>query len=200
MRETAWRSSHDGVTMSLLRDPWPWWIAGPVIGLTVPLVYLVAGRKWGLSSTFRDMCAAALPTKNEYFAYPWKEDGGWRLTMAVGLVIGGALASATASTSDVALASATIAALAELGLTDFTGLAPAQLFSWEGLGTIPGFVTIVVGGFLVGFGTRYAGGCTSGHAISGLSALRVTSLVAVIGFFAGGLIATHLILPLLLGS
>lgn len=185
--------------MSLLRDPWPWWIAGPLIGMTVPLVYLVAGRKWGLSSTFRDMCAATLPTKSAYFAYPWREEGGWRLVMAVGLIVGGSFASITASTTDVAIAPSTASALQALGLTDLSGLAPAEIFSWAGLTTLPGFVMIVVGGFLVGFGTRYAGGCTSGHAISGLSALRLTSLIAVLGFFAGGLIATHLLLPLLLG-
>jgi uncharacterized membrane protein YedE/YeeE len=56
---------------------------------------------------------------------------------------------------------------------------------------------MVIGGFLVGFGTRYAGGCTSGHAISGLSNLQFASLIATIGFFAGGLIATHLLYPLL---
>ena len=183
----------------MLRDPWPWYVAGPLIGLTVPLVYLIAGRKWGLSSTFRDACAALLPSRIEYFDYPWRRDGGWRLTMALGLVLGGVLAAATASTTDVAISSATVAALADLGLTDFSGLAPSELFSWAGLATPAGFISIVVGGFLVGFGTRYAGGCTSGHAISGLSALRLTSLVAVLGFFAGGLIATHLLLPVVLG-
>ena len=82
------------------------------------------------------------------------------------------------------------------GLTDFAGLVPVELFSWQALATVPGFVVLVVGGFLVGFGSRYAGGCTSGHAISGLASLQVPSLIAVLGFFAGGLISTHLILPL----
>ena len=58
-------------------------------------------------------------------------------------------------------------------------------------------MVLAVGGFLVGFGTRYAGGCTSGHAISGLSNLQLPSLVAVIGFFIGGLVMTHLIFPYL---
>ena len=80
----------------------------------------------------------------------------------------------------------------------FEGLAPAQIFSWQGLATLPGFVIMVFGGFLVGFGARYAGGCTSGHAISGLANLQLPSLLAVAGFFAGGLLATWLILPLLL--
>ena len=85
-----------------------------------------------------------------------------------------------------------------IGMETFEGLAPAQFFSWEGLATVPGFVMVVFGGFLVGFGARYAGGCTSGHAISGLANLQLPSLLAVAGFFAGGLLATWLILPLLL--
>ncbi|MDH3269806.1 MAG: YeeE/YedE family protein [Gemmatimonadota bacterium] len=185
--------------MDLLTRPWPWYVAGPIIGLAVPLVYLYAGRKWGISSTFRDVCAATLPRDLDYFRYSWRAQGGWRLTMALGLIFGGFVAGVTRST-DVAVSEATRADLTALGITDFTGLVPAELFAWSALGTVPGIVLIVGGGFLVGFGTRYANGCTSGHAISGLSALRVTSFVAVLGFFAGGLIATHLLLPVLLGG
>lgn len=185
--------------MDLLTRPWPWYVAGPVIGLAVPLVYLYAGRKWGVSSTFRDVCAATFPRGIEYFSYSWRNRGAWRLTMAIGLVLGGLVAGLTGS-DVVAISEATRADLAALGITDFSGLVPAEIFSWSGLGSAAGVVLIVVGGFLVGFGTRYANGCTSGHAISGLSALRVTSLVAVLGFFAGGLIATHLLLPLIMGG
>ena len=179
--------------------PWPWYVAGPIIGLTVPLVYLYAGRKWGVSSTFRDVCAATLPGRSEYLRYSWRTLGGWRLTMAAGLVLGGFLAGVTRA-SDVAISSATVADLSALGITDFSGLVPAELFSWGALATPAGLVLIVGGGFLVGFGTRYANGCTSGHAISGLASLRLTSLVAVIGFFVGGLVSTWILLPLLLGG
>ena len=119
--------------------------------------------------------------------------------MAAGLVIGGAIAAVT-STEGQSISAATQTDLAALGILSVDGLVPSEIFSWSGLTTLPGFVMIVVGGFLVGFGTRYANGCTSGHAISGLSALRVTSLVAVLGFFAGGLLSTHVLLPLLLGG
>lgn len=57
---------------------------------------------------------------------------------------------------------------------------------------------MVIGGFLVGFGTAYAGGCTSGHAIAGLADRQAASLLAVCGFFAGGLTCTYLVLPLVL--
>lgn len=185
--------------MTLLSEPWPWYLTGPIIGLTVPLVYLYAGRKWGISSTFRDLCAATLPRGLEYFRYSWRKEGAWRLTMALGLVIGGLIAAAV-GTPDVAISDATRADLSGLGIQNFDGLVPAELFSWSSLTTLPGLIMIVGGGFLVGFGTRYANGCTSGHAISGLAALRVTSLVAVIGFFVGGLISTHVLLPLILGG
>lgn len=185
--------------MDFLTQPWPWYVAGPVIGLAVPLVYLYAGRKWGMSSTFRDVCAAVIPSNFDYFRYSWRTQGAWRLTMALGLIAGGFLAGIT-RTSDVAISNATRADLGALGITDFSGLMPVELFSWSALGSLPGLILIVGGGFLVGFGTRYANGCTSGHAISGLSALRVTSFVAVMGFFIGGLIATHVLLPMILGG
>jgi uncharacterized membrane protein YedE/YeeE len=76
-------------------------------------------------------------------------------------------------------------------------LLPPELFSWDAVFSIKGFLILVVGGFLVGFGTRYAGGCTSGHAITGLSSLQLPSLIAVIGFFIGGLIMINFIYPIL---
>lgn len=185
--------------MDLLTGPWPWYVAGPLIGLTVPLVYLYAGRKWGISSTFRDVCAATFPRDLEYFRYSWRNRGAWRLTMALGLVLGGAIAG-MATRVGQPISEATRADLAGLGIAVTDGLVPAEIFTWSGLASVPGFVMIVVGGFLVGFGTRYANGCTSGHAISGLAALRLTSLVAVFGFFAGGLISTHILLPVLMGG
>jgi uncharacterized membrane protein YedE/YeeE len=99
----------------------------------------------------------------------------------------------------VAISSGTIAALHQLGLHDLTGLAPREVFAWSAIFTLKGFASMVVGGFLVGFGTAYAGGCTSGHAIAGLADLQLASLLAVCGFFAGGLIATYFVLPLILG-
>lgn len=184
--------------IELLSRPWPWYVAGPLIGLVVPVVYLYAGRKWGVSSSLRDLCAATVPGRLDYFRYDWRREGGWRLAMVAGLVAGGALAAWLGS-PDVAISSATIADLAALGITDFSGLVPSEVISWRGLATLPGVVAVVVGGFLVGFGARYADGCTSGHAISGLATLQLRSLAAVAGFFAGGLFATWALLPLLLG-
>jgi uncharacterized membrane protein YedE/YeeE len=185
--------------MEFFTGPWPWYVAGPLIGLTVPLVYLYSGRKWGISSTLRDVCAATFPRDLEYFRYSWRNRGAWRLTMAIGLVIGGLIAGLMTTTGQP-ISPATQADLAAIGISSVDGLVPAEIFTWSGLATLPGFIMIIGGGFLVGFGARYANGCTSGHAISGLSALRVTSLVAVLGFFAGGLLSTHVLLPLILGG
>lgn len=185
--------------MSFLSEPWPWYVAGPLIGLTVPIVYLYAGRKWGISSTLRDLCAATAPRGPEYLRYEWRTTGGWRLAMVGGLVVGGLIASSLGS-PEVAISEATRADLGALGISDFSGLVPSEIFAWSTLATVPGAALILLGGFLVGFGARYANGCTSGHAISGLANLKIASLVAVIGFFIGGLISTHLLLPLILGG
>lgn len=178
-------------------QPWPWYVAGPLIGLTVPVLLLLGGKQFGISDNLRTMCAI-LPTNVSFFQIDWRANA-WNLTISAGILIGAFLATLFLANPDpIAISSATQADLALLGVSEFNGYAPEQFFSWEGLLSLNGFILIVVGGFLVGFGARYAGGCTSGHAISGLADLQPASLIAVLGFFAGGLIVTHLILPILL--
>ena len=185
--------------IELFSRPWPWYVAGPLIGLMVPVLLVFVGKPFGISSSLRHVCAATVPRGIEYFRYNWKQRGAWSLTFALGIFFGGVIAGTLLLNPDpVAISAATRADLAAEGLADFGGLMPADLFSWASLGTVPGFIAIVLGGFLLGFGARYAGGCTSGHGITGLATLQVSSLVAVIGFFIGGLFITHLILPLLL--
>jgi len=182
----------------LVSGPWAWYVAGPVIGLFVPALLLAGNALFGVSSSLRHMCAAVFPGKSQYFRYDWKRDGLWNLLFVLGILVGGFLASRYGGPHNVAISDATRIDLAKLGIHDFSGLAPRELFHWSALLSFRGFVFIIVGGLLVGFGSAYAGGCTSGHAISGLADLQLPSLIAVVGFFAGGLIATHFILPLLL--
>lgn len=186
--------------MEAVSQPWPWYVAGPLIGLVVPILLLVGGKVFGVSANLRHICAATFPRNVEFLKYDWKAAGMWNLVFVIGTLVGGFVAVQLAPVGgvDIAISEATRSDLAALGVTDFTGLVPEQLISWSGLATLPGVIMIVVGGFLVGFGARYAGGCTSGHAISGLADLQFPSLVAVIGFFVGGLIVTHLLLPLIL--
>ena len=185
--------------IELISQPWPWYVAGPLIGLMVPLLLIIGGKRLGISANLHHMCAAIGTANIEFLRHDWKK-GFWNLTFALGIMIGGFVGVTLLASPDPAidLAPATVEALRNLGVEDLTGLLPADLFSWTGLASVPGFLLIVGGGFLVGFGARYAGGCTSGHAITGLADLQLPSLVAVLGFFAGGLLVTHVLLPLLL--
>ncbi len=182
-----------------ISQAWPWYVAGPLIGLTVPMLLLIGGKQFGVSANMRHICAAVLPSKAEFFRYDWKSSGLWNLTFALGIVIGAAIAAMWfGGVEPMNLSEQTAADLAALGLGGPAGAVPAEIFSWGALTSLPGLVIMVVGGFLVGFGARYAGGCTSGHAISGLANLQLPSLIAVLGFFAGGLASTHFLLPLIL--
>jgi uncharacterized membrane protein YedE/YeeE len=178
--------------------PLPWYIAGPLIGLVVPALLLAGNKAFGVSASFRHVCAAVAPCGIEFFAHDWKRVGLWNLTFLSGIFAGATMAGWLAPPDAIHLSPGAIADLRQLGLHDFTGLAPREIFSLAALVTFRGFTCIVIGGFLVGFGTAYAGGCTSGHAIAGLADRQLASLVAVCGFFGGGLVATYVLLPLLL--
>ena len=184
--------------IDVLQKPWPWWIAGPLIGLMVPALLLLDNKQFGISSTLRDFCAFVRPGKYEYFQYNLK-DNVWRNILVLGVLIGGIIAARiTPDPHQIDISLNTINDLKQLGITDFTGFVPNELFNWPGVFTLNGLVFVILGGFLIGFGTRWADGCTAGHAITGLSLLSPASLIAVIGFFVGGLVATHFIFPLIL--
>lgn len=182
--------------LHVLSGSWPWYVAGPLIGLFVPALLLAGNKVFGISANLRHACAALLPGRIEFFRYDWRSAGGWNLAFALGILLGGAIAGRfLAGDSGVQIGAAARDTLAALGIRDFTGLVPRELFNWAALATWQGLVILVGGGFLIGFGTAYAGGCTSGHAISGLADMQLPSLIAVLGFFAGGLATTWLILP-----
>lgn len=184
--------------LQLIRNPWPWYVAGPLIGLTVPTLLLIGNKSFGISSSLRHICAACFPANIPFFQYDWKKEI-WNLFFVLGVLLGGFVASQwLQNPNEIVIADATVAELKALGISGFSGMMPADLFSVEVLFSVKGLLFFVVGGFLVGFGTRYAGGCTSGHAIMGLSNLQWPSLVATCCFMAGGFLMTHLILPLLL--
>ncbi|WP_224996186.1 YeeE/YedE family protein [Cesiribacter sp. SM1] len=185
--------------IEFISQPWPWYVAGPLIALTMFLL-LFFGKNFGVSSTLRTACAIGGAGKlSDFFDYDWKSQV-WNLVFVGGMVIGGFIASTWLQQPDpIPLAQGTVEKLQELGISNpGEQYLPAEIFSWESLFTLRGFILLVVGGFFIGFGTRWAGGCTSGHAISGLSNLQLPSLIAVVGFFIGGLLMTHLLLPLIL--
>jgi len=181
-----------------LRQPWPWYVAGPLIGLTVPALLILGNKTFGVSSSLRHVCAACVPANIPFFKYDWKKEL-WNLVFVLGIVVGAAVAFyLLSSNTAVDVNPALKQQLAAYGITDYSGVVPAQLFNWDALLTARGLIMMVGGGFLVGFGTRYAGGCTSGHAIMGLSNLQWPSLVATMSFMAGGFLMANLILPYIL--
>lgn len=182
-----------------LSQPWPWYVAGPIIGLLVPLLLLTGNKQFGISSTFRDICSYSFPkSKISYFRYTLSEFK-WRNLIIVGVVLGAVFCNVFLDNpQNIQISDKTVLALNEIGITSMKGWAPIDIFSLQNLFTIKGAVIIIGGGLLIGFGTRWADGCTSGHAITGLSLLSPASLVAVIGFFIGGLAATYFLLPYLI--
>ena len=181
-----------------IKQPWPWYVAGPLIGLTVPALLILGNKTFGISSSLRHVCASCLPANIPFFKYDWKKEI-WNLFFVAGVLLGGIIAAQLLSNPEPVLVNAKLSQeLATYGITNYQGMVPVDLFSWPQLLTARGIVMMVVGGFMVGFGTRYAGGCTSGHAIMGLSNLQWPSLVATCCFMAGGFIMTNLILPYIL--
>ena len=182
-----------------LYGPWPWYITGPAIGFIYFALYFV-GKRFGVSGTIKAGCSMlGAGKKVEYFNFDWKKES-WNMLFAVGMIVGGYLGGVVfANEAPMNLAESTISTLESLGLNSYlTGLTPTEIFRWESLFSIRGFVFIVIGGFFIGFGSRYAAGCTSGHAITGLANLELPSLVAVVGFFIGGLIVNYFLIDFLM--
>lgn len=184
--------------MEVLFQTWPWYISGFVIGM-VMLSLMYFGKTFGMSSNLRSLCAmTGLGKKVSFFDFDWKLQR-WNLLVVLGSMLGGFVAVHFMSdASNVDINPVTIAQLAQLGIDAPIGkLLPDALFANDVFQSPKMSCILIFGGVLIGFGTRYASGCTSGHAIYGLSSLQLPSLKAVIGFFIGGLIMAHFILPLI---
>lgn len=184
--------------MELIFEPWPWYVGGPLIA-AIMFLLIFGGKTFGMSSNLRTMCTmAGAGKKTEFFNFDWKAQR-WNLLVVLGAVIGGFLAANFLShDTAVDISPETVSILEDLGFASAgDAYLPDRLFATEALTDPKALVILLFGGLLIGFGARYAGGCTSGHAISGLSALQVPSLIAVSGFFIGGLLMVHLLFPLI---
>lgn len=196
--------------MNFLLQPWPWYITGPLIGLMVPALLIFGNKQFGISSTMRHICAACLPTKNPFFNYDWKKEI-WSIFLAIGMIGGGFVAGnyLIIGYQEMEISDETFQMFNRMYLLEdvqegcvISTIAPRlnkpmpeNIFSFNSFSSPIGWIFMVLGGFLVGFGTRWANGCTSGHAIMGLSLLNPGSLVAVIGFFIGGLAVSWFVIP-----
>jgi len=188
--------------LDFISQPWHWSVSGALIALTMFLLVWM-GRSFGVSTSFKVACSAVGAGKFSDFFKINLKDEGWRMAFVAGGLVGGVIGSQLLRSPEaVAISQSTVDHLANWGLhypeADSKGLGflPTELLNFSSL---QGILLAVIGGFLVGFGARYADGCTSGHAITGLSNLSLPSLITVIGFFIGGLVMTHLIMPLMFG-
>jgi uncharacterized protein len=183
--------------IELLRQPWPWYISGLAIsGIMAFLIF--SGKTFGFSANLKNICSLLGAGKHvPYFNFNWRKQA-WNLWFLLGSVIGGYLAvHFLQSPHPMSLSPATVADLRRLNIPFDGKMEPDAIFNWNYLFTARGMLLFLGGGFLIGFGTRYAGGCTSGHAITGLSNLQLPSLIAVIGFFIGGLFMTFVLFPII---
>ena len=184
--------------LEIVKQPWPWYVAGALIGLIVPALLILGNKHFGISANLRHTCAACFPADIKFFKYNWRKEI-WNFFF-VGGIIGAAMIAAYLlhNPGPGQVHANLVKELNDYGINDYSKMLPSELFSFESLFTVRGFVMLVIGGFLVGFGSRYAGGCTSGHAIMGLRDLQVPSLIATISFMIGGFIMANLLLPLIL--
>ena len=180
-----------------ISQPWSWYVSGTVIAIIMFLL-IFFGQSFGFSSNLRTICAIGGAGKvNKFFDFNWKTQI-WNLVFLVGAILGGFVTKQFLSTDvPIALAEATVQDLHQLGFATPEGMQPSEIFSLEAMFSLKGFLILAIGGFLVGLGSRYAGGCTSGHAISGVSDLQIPSMIAVVGFFLGGLLMNWFIIPYL---
>lgn len=184
--------------MDFIFQTWSWYFSGFLIGI-IMLTLIYFGKAFGMSSNLRSLCSIMGAGKIvPFFNFDWKTQR-WNLVVILGAMLGGFVAVHFMSDlSNVSINSKTITQLKQLGIDAPNGkLVPDALFGNAIYESPKSMLLLIFGGVLIGFGSRYAGGCTSGHAISGLSNLQIPSLKAVIGFFIGGLLMAHFILPLI---
>lgn len=184
--------------LEFLTEPWQWYVAGPLIGLIVPLLLILGNKHFGISSSMRHICAAFFPSNLPFFKYEWRREM-WNLFFVSGVLVGAMIAASFFSNPEpIRLNEKLVAEMQSYNVNDTKRLLPSELFTFENLFTIKGFILIVAGGFFIGFGTRYAGGCTSGHSIMGIANLQLSSFIATCCFMLGGIVVANYIIPIIL--
>lgn len=182
--------------VELLSNPWPWYVAGPVIGSLVPIMLFIGSKSFGISQNLEHIVAITQPEKVNvpFFHYDWKIYG-WSIVFVLGVVIGGFSAGVIfPAAGPVQLSAAAVDMITSWGVSHGEGLYPPEVYDLS----FRNIIVLAIGGILVGFGTRYASGCTSGHAITGLATLQMKSLTAAIGIFGGGLVSSHFLTPFII--
>ena len=177
---------------TVIIKPWPWWVGGPLIGFFVLALILLERKQLGISSSFQGICSNISPFKLEYFKNV--EKTYWQIWFAGGLVLGGLIVFLLVPPYQIELSSEAHQSLSDLKIAPQLGYVPVEIYSLN----LKSFFTLLIGGVCIGFGARYANGCTAGHAIMGCAQLSKSSIISTVFFFVGGLIATYFILPFIL--
>ena len=180
------------IVKDIICKPWPWWVGGPLIGLFVILLLVIERKQLGISSSYQYICSRLSPWKLDYFKDPSKI--AWQFYFVIGLVLGGAILYSLNPSYEIGISEETVTSLKQIGIEKQKGFAPAEIYNFSATSLI----FIGIGGVLLGFGARYAGGCTAGHAIMGCAQLAPSSIITTICFFIGGLFATYFIIPLII--
>lgn len=181
--------------MEILQKPWPWYVVGLIAGLTVPALLLLGNKHFGISANFRHACAACFHRNIPFFKYDWRKEA-WNMFFVGGIFLGAvAVTQFFPNAAPIKVSPSLLSELKSYGIHDHSKALPREIFSVDGLFSLRGLIMLVGGGFLVGFGARYAGGCTSGHAIMGISNLQMPSIIATVSFMAGGFLTVNFILP-----
>lgn len=154
-------------------SPWHWAAGGAVISAVTLTLLFVGNRRLGVSTGFENVCS--LVVQAPYFQRDsLRGTNSWRLPLLGGLVIGGFLSAVLGGGWEP---------FWDLGMFD------AEI-GWGNGGKL---IWMFGGGLLIGFGTRLAGGCTSGHGIFGMSNLELPSIISTVSFMAAGAVTTNLI-------
>ena len=180
------------IVNKIVYEPWPWWVGGPLIGGVAILLVLTTRKQLGISSSYQYICSKVSPFRNDYLRGD-TSGFSWQFIFVIGMIVGGLLLSFILGDVNVDISDETKTSLIKIGLTDLTGFVPSQLFNFSA----PSVLVLLLGGVTMGFGARYANGCTAGHAIAGCAQLSPSSLIATVCFFIGGLAATYFIVPLI---
>lgn len=178
---TMWAASTDATAYS--GPAWSPYVVGIGIGVLSWLTFLLSDKAIGASSfyaTLAGMVGKILAPRHtlslKYFQdNPPKLD--WGMTFVLSAILGGAIAALSGG--------------------EFTNEWVHPM--WEarfGDSIALRAVFAVAGGLLMGFGARLAGGCTSGHGISGTLQLSLSSWIVLIALFIGGIITAHLMFKL----
>ena len=160
-----------------MNEPLSWYIAGPLLGLMVPLLLVLKEKQFGISSSYHYILSL-LPTRISYFNYDRRQDQ-WQVFFAIGLILSG------------------FVAIQFFGFSDAFVVLPMKKYTVQAsnIYQLNNAVEFFIGGILVGFGARYANGCTAGHCIMGCSQFALSSILATICFFIGGLIGSYFVVP-----